>query len=118
MNATNNGSQSIYAGPGVIECADCKGAGEVPIDPDREGSGEPGKAAVKTCPTCKGKGERRKLLPGLTKREEFAKMAMQGLLADPNRETLAPQTTANLAVVAADSLLVSLSELTPAPDKP
>ena len=112
MNATNNGSQSIYAGPGVIECADCYGSGVEGGKPSVEGEEDT------KCSTCKGAGERRKTLTGLTKREEFAKMAMQGLLANPNRETLTPQTTANLAVVAADSLLVSLSELTPAPDKP
>ena len=101
MNATNNGSQSIYAGPGVIECADCKGAGEVPIDPDQEDS------AVKTCSTCKGAGERRKTLAGLTKREHMATEIMSGMAAHTDAEL---DHLAVLAVVGADALLEELEK--------
>jgi len=45
--------------------------------------------------------------PGLTKREYFAAMALQGLLADPT--TIISKTVAEDAVKLADHLIQSLS---------
>ena len=104
MNATNNGNQSIYAGPGVIECDACKGTGEVPINPDQQDS------AVKTCSTCKGKGERRKTLTGLTKREHFAGQIHAGLLKNDASDEMLANQIATVAVVHADALLEALEK--------
>lgn len=46
---------------------------------------------------------------GLTKREHFAALAMQGLLSDPNL-TCAYRDFARDAVVAADALIAALNE--------
>lgn len=46
---------------------------------------------------------------GLTKRELFAAMAMQGMLADPESSTN-PNTVACLAIDCADCLIKQLSE--------
>lgn len=46
---------------------------------------------------------------GLTKREHFASLAMQGILADPNYEGT-PEAVARSAVLYADSLIAALND--------
>ncbi len=46
---------------------------------------------------------------GLTKREYFAGLAMQGMLADPSRN-LFPQQYAEMAIEVADALLAELAK--------
>lgn len=50
--------------------------------------------------------------PGLTVRQEFARSAMQGILADPSEEWIdeSPQIVARTAVLCADALLVELAK--------
>ena len=51
------------------------------------------------------------LLGGLTKREEFAKAAMQGILSNPSEEMpQAPQKVAEFAVRNADALIEELNK--------
>ena len=117
MSATKNGNQSIYAGPGLVECPDCKGSGEVPVDPEQSGS------AMTACKLCKGEGERRKHVPGLTKREAFAQTAHAGMLSSSklmqditaqcaklNKEDEFFRVTAEIAVDHADALLEALDK--------
>lgn len=47
---------------------------------------------------------------GLTKREQFAMAAMQGLLADPNNSDTGMDRIANYAIEAADALLAKLDK--------
>jgi hypothetical protein len=47
---------------------------------------------------------------GLTKREYFASMAMQGVLSDPNNESLSQKAIAIYAVEMADSLIKELNK--------
>ncbi len=48
-------------------------------------------------------------LKGLTKREYFAAMAMQGILSNPNRSHF-PTRNANDAIEAADALIKTLND--------
>ena len=49
--------------------------------------------------------------PGLTKRELFAAMAMQGIASNPNAATIeGPDVVAGAAVEAADALLAELAK--------
>lgn len=48
---------------------------------------------------------------GLTKREYFAGLAMQGMLGDPNSSNFKPKFIAGLAVDFSDALLAELSKL-------
>jgi len=50
--------------------------------------------------------------PGLTKREYFAAMAMQGILAAPNSLDTHTNDIANSAVILADSLITALNTKT------
>ena len=50
-------------------------------------------------------------LPGLTKREYFAGLAMQGMLANQDARTFTSFTTAEVAIRYADELLNQLGEL-------
>ena len=99
MKAANNGSQSIYAGPGVIGCADCEGFGRKPA---KEGEDT-------TCTTCKGKGERRKTLGGFTKREYMATEILAGICANPEA-TYNNNDCAEGALRQADALLEALEK--------
>ena len=56
-----------------------------------------------------GKHETMKFI-GLTKREYFAGLAMQGMLADPNASNFKPPFIAGLAVVFSDALLAELEK--------
>lgn len=47
---------------------------------------------------------------GLTKREYFAGLAMQGMLADPNASNFKPKFIAELAVDFSDALLEELDK--------
>jgi len=47
---------------------------------------------------------------GLTKREYFAAMAMQGILANTSEEFINSSAIANVAVRCADALLLALSK--------
>lgn len=49
-------------------------------------------------------------LYGLTKREYFAGLAMQGMLADPNASNFKPKFIAELAVDFSDALLEELDK--------
>lgn len=48
-------------------------------------------------------------VPGLTKREYFAAMAMQGLLADPEARNQGSSSVASSAVMHADELIKALN---------
>ena len=48
--------------------------------------------------------------PRFTKREEFAKAAMQGLLAHPENGNRSPKITAQWAVEQADALIAALNK--------
>lgn len=48
--------------------------------------------------------------PGLTKREHFAAMAMQGLLANPDRDVMDYGNYSNDAVMHADALIDALNK--------
>ena len=47
---------------------------------------------------------------GLTKREYFAGLAMQGMLADPNASNFKPKFIAGLAVDFSDAILAELDK--------
>lgn len=49
-------------------------------------------------------------IPGLTKREHFAGLALQGIMSSPNSEGIDETTLCNMAVIFADELIKSLNQ--------
>lgn len=71
---------------------------------------ENGSLPASPVPLCPGEGFREHgPADGLTKRELFAAMAMQGFASDPNTTTSSVDVLARIAVVWADALLAALS---------